>query len=329
MIRRFDDHDPQHIEERHARRRRRRLRTISMLPTLLTLGNLYFGFAAVYCCCREAQDLGAGVKAIEARTLNSHFFEAKAPSFLSIAFWMITAAMVCDALDGRVARKTGASSKFGEQLDSLADVVSFGVAPALMMALLVRREFTPWVVASDFARHYSQLSLFFAAIYVCCAALRLARFNIETSLDEAAHRGFKGLPSPGAAAGVVTLVFLHDWLNITVDWFRTARVVVWMLPILTLTLALMMVSRVPYVHFLSSFLRRRPFNHVIYMLLIVPLILKYTELTLTVAAWLFVLSGPVRYLWLSRGVAAAPAGPLPGAAPLESSSFSTGPDLDE
>src|SRR6476469_9745378 len=108
MIKRIDDYEEQRQEERRDRRRKRRLRTIAMLPTLLTLGNLYFGFVAIYCCCREAQDLGAHIKYDVERTLNSEFFEAKAPSFLSIAFWMVTAAMICDALDGRVARKTGA-----------------------------------------------------------------------------------------------------------------------------------------------------------------------------------------------------------------------------
>lgn len=315
-------HVPEPYPQDPARRRKkRRLRTVQMLPTLLTLGNLYFGFAAIYCCCREAQDLGAGVNATEERTLNSIFVETKAPSFLSIAFWMVTAAMLCDAFDGRLARKTGAASKFGEQLDSLADVVSFGVAPALMMVLLVRREFTAngWDTASDFAKHYSQLALFFAAIYACCAALRLARFNIETSLDEAAHKGFKGLPSPGAAAGVITLVFLHDWLDISVLWHRAGAVVAWILPAATLALALLMVSRVRYVHFLSSFLRRRPFSHLIPTLLVVPLVFRYTELTLTAGAWIFILSGPIRRIWLhARGMHPAADHPLP--APAETPS---------
>lgn len=280
--------------------RKRPLRTISMLPTLLTLGNLYFGFAAVYCCCREAQDLGAGIMADAERTLNSEFFELKAPSFLSIAFWMLAAAAICDALDGRVARKTGSASKFGEQLDSLADVVSFGVAPALMMVMLVRREFTPWIVDSAFAKHYSQLALFIGAMYVCCAGLRLARFNVETTLDESAHRGFKGLPSPGAAAAVASLVFLHDHLDISVQWDRTAVAVVWALPVLTLLVALLMVSQVTYTHFLSSFLRRRPFSHVIPILLVIPLVIGYTELTVALVAWAFVLSA-VPGIIMNRG----------------------------
>jgi CDP-diacylglycerol---serine O-phosphatidyltransferase len=300
VIQRIDHPD---FEKRRERRRKRRLRTISMLPTLLTLGNLYFGFAAIYCCCREAQDMGnPQVNANTVRTLNSDFLEAKAPSFISVAFWMLIGSMICDAFDGRVARKTGQASKFGEQLDSLADAVSFGVAPALMMIMLVRREFitNDWISTSEFARHYAQLAVFFGAIYACCAALRLARFNVETSLDEAAHRGFKGLPSPGAAAGLASLVFLHDYLDIRVGLDAAAMVLLWVAPLLTVALALLMVSRVPYVHFISSVLRRRPFGHVVIALVIILLVVKYTELAFTLGAWAFVLSGPIRLLWLWR-----------------------------
>lgn len=328
MIKRIDD--SLEFERRRERRQKRRLRTIRTLPTLLTLGNLYFGFIAIYCCCREAQDLGKGVNATVERTLNNDFFETKAPSFLSIAFWMITASMLCDAFDGRVARKTGAASKFGEQLDSLADVVSFGVAPALMMVMLVRREFTSngWTEANAFCRHYAQLALFFATIYACCAALRLARFNVETSLDEAAHQGFKGLPSPGAAAGVASLVFVHDWIDISMQSHRLAAVLVWVLPVLTLGAALLMVSQVPYTHFLSSFFRRRPFSHVIPILIFVLLVVRYTEMTVTVGAWLFILTGPVRYLSQRRAggsIAASPqiAGGSASPPPV------TDPDFDE
>ncbi len=285
-----DDHPQPEL-----RRRKRRLRSIAMLPTLLTLANLYFGFAAIYCCGREMLDLGAGVPPDKVRTLNSDFFEARAPSFLSIAVWMIVAAMICDALDGRVARKTGKSSKFGEQLDSLADVVSFGVAPAMMMLMLTRREMTQWGYVPFFGR-FPQVTFFVASIYVCCAALRLARFNVEATLDETAHKGFKGLPSPGAASGVASLVFLHDHLDIRMGWHHTAEVIAWLMPLATLAVALLMVSRVQYRHAVSTFLRRRPFWHVIAILFVIPILLVYTELTAVALAWVFIAGGPVRTL---------------------------------
>jgi phosphatidylserine synthase len=103
-------------------------------------------------------------------------------------------------------------------------------------------------------------------------------------------------------------VFLHDHLAIGVNWNRTADVISWLLPLTTLALALLMVSRVTYVHFLSSVLRRRPLGHVIWALFTIALVVRYTALTVTVAAWVFVLSGPVRELWLRSRFRASPTG---------------------
>jgi CDP-diacylglycerol--serine O-phosphatidyltransferase len=289
--------DEQSGGDRTSRSRRRRLRTIAMLPTLLTLGNLYFGFAAIYCCARDLQDLGAGKAPDAVKTLNREFLEKRAPSFLAIATWLILGSMICDALDGRVARKTGQASKFGEQLDSLADVVSFGVAPGLMMTTLVHREIAQWGYTPLYFEHFGQMSLFFGAIYACCAGLRLARFNVEATLDEAAHQGFKGLPSPGAAAAVVSLVFLHDHLDFVKGWDLTTDILAKALPFCTLALALLMVSRLQYTHAVSWLLRRRPFEHVILVLLALPLVWIYTAQSMVVAAWFFALSGPARYVF--------------------------------
>jgi CDP-diacylglycerol---serine O-phosphatidyltransferase len=297
MIRHIMDNGPR--QEPGQRRKKRRLRSIAVLPTLLTLGNLYFGFAATYCCARELEDMGRRVSATQVRTLNSDFFEARAPSFLSVAVWMIFAAMVCDALDGRVARKTGQASKFGEQLDSLADMVSFGTAPALMMVVLTRRELQQPEYSPFGFGHFGQAALFIAAIYVCCTGLRLARFNVEASLEEASHQGFKGLPSPAAAAAVISLVFLHDHLDIRVSppWPRTAEFLARILPLCTLGVALLMVSRVQYTHAVSSLLRRRPLGHIVLLLLAIPLVLMYTEFAAALLSWGFVINGAVRDGW--------------------------------
>ena len=126
------------------KRRRKRLRTIAMLPSLLTLGNLFFGFLAIYCCGLEMHDLGAKIDASTVLTLHSARIEAIAPTYLAVGVLMLIGAMVCDSLDGRVARMTGQASKFGEQLDSLADAVSFGVAPAFLMVTMMRRELSQW-----------------------------------------------------------------------------------------------------------------------------------------------------------------------------------------
>jgi len=288
-----DDRDS---PEQQTHPRRPRLREIPMLPTLLTLGNLYFGFMAIYLCGREMHDLGAGIGATDVLTLHSVKLEALAPSFLAIAAWMLVAAMICDALDGRVARKRAQMSRFGAQMDTIADVVSFGVAPALMMIIMVRREIIQLGFVPFGFGQFGQAAVFVGIIYVCCAALRLARFTVETTLDESAHHGFRGLPTPAAAAAVISLVYLHDHLGALPGWAGTANVITRALPICTLLIGLLMVSRVRYVHAVSAFLRRRPFGHMIPVLLAFALILLYPAHSAVVLAWGFVISGPVRML---------------------------------
>lgn len=293
-----------------SKRRRRRLRTIAMLPTLLTLGNLYFGFLAIYYCGREMHDVGAGVSAAAVLTLKSERWEALAPTYLSIASLMLVAAMLCDAFDGRVARLTYRTSKFGELMDSLADVVSFGAAPALMMVTLVRRELFEWTPYVPFGfERFGQAAVLIGGVFACCTALRLARFSVEASIEEAAHSGFRGLPSPGGAGAVISLVFLHDHWDASGGWATGADIITKALPLCTLVIALLMVSRIPYTHALNVLLRRRPFGHAVTALLVVPLILLYTEQSLTILAWGFALSGPIRMLWRRRQV--LPAQPQP------------------
>jgi CDP-diacylglycerol--serine O-phosphatidyltransferase len=301
-------HNDDDGSDRPKRVRRRRLRSIAMLPTLLTLGNLFFGFAAIYQCTRETEDIGGQVLPATNRTLESDFFEARAPSYLAIACWMLLGSMICDALDGRIARMTKRASKFGEELDSLADIVSFGVAPALMMATLIRREMKQLAFVPFGFERFGQVALFIGLIYACCAALRLARFNAETSLDESSHRGFKGMPSPGAAGAIISAILLHDHLDHAAMWPWFAGVLTRLLPLLTLCIALLMVSRVPYTHAASSFLGRRPLWHVVLVLLLIPVVIMYTELMLFLAAWAFVVSGPVTWVLRRGRPQPAPAG---------------------
>ncbi|HQE26961.1 MAG TPA: phosphatidylcholine/phosphatidylserine synthase [Phycisphaerae bacterium] len=279
-----------------AARKKRRLRRIGMLPTLLTLGNLCLGVAAIYMCNREMLDLGRDRKPQDALTWNSEFLEYMAPSYLSISVWMLVGALICDALDGRVARKTGAESKFGEQMDSLADMISWGAAPALIMVTMVNREIWQWGGQPPFGyERFGQLTVLIGLIYASCAALRLARFNVETSMADASHEGFKGLPSPGAGGYVLSMVWLHDHLDQTGGWIWLADAITYVLPFCALGVALLMVSQVPYRHAASWLFKRRPFSHIIPMLLVLPLIVLYTKQTLTVVAWIFVLSGLVRW----------------------------------
>lgn len=277
-------------------RKRRRLAAVAMLPTMLTLGNLILGFAAIYQCALEMHDLGQGVPPAAKKTLESVFFETRAPSHLSVAVWLLIAAMICDALDGRIARLAKKASKFGEQIDSLADVVSFGVAPAMMMMTLMRREVEHMGLEPGPMHHVLRLTALVGVVYTCCAALRLARFNVETSLDESAHRGFKGLPSPGAAGAVISVILLHEHLQFAAMWGRTAGALTRVYPFLTLAIGLLMVSRIPYTHVVSALLGRRPFGHVVVVAVVLPFLIMYCEQTLFIYAWVFVLSGPVKIL---------------------------------
>ena len=142
------------------------MKKIALLPHLFTTANLFAGFLALV------------------SALAGHITQAS---------WAIFAAIVCDILDGRLARLTRSSSRFGMEYDSLCDMVSFGVAPGIL--------------AYEFAlKPYGRYGWLAAFVYVACTALRLARFNVE---EPGPSRYFKGLPSP-AAAGLVagTVIFL-------------------------------------------------------------------------------------------------------------------------
>lgn len=115
---------------------------------------------------------------------------------MMLAAWLLVVAMVCDAADGRVARMTKAESALGVQLDSLADMVSFGVAPAMLLYA--------WGM-----RDMGTLGLFFGFCFTACTALRLARFNVMASQNEGVMKYFLGLPSPLAAGTVVAVVLAH------------------------------------------------------------------------------------------------------------------------
>jgi len=159
------------------------LKSVPVLPSLITLGNLFFGFLAM----AKVTDAVRGGGVLD---------EGVLPTF-EIAALFIFLAMVFDALDGRIARMTNQTTAFGAQLDSLADLLTFGVAPAFIAKALINLYEGP---PTDLLPPHPKLYYFCAAVYVLCAAMRLARFNVESTPDEKDHREFQGLPTPGAAA---------------------------------------------------------------------------------------------------------------------------------
>lgn len=210
---------------------------IYFLPNLMTAGNLFCGFAAV-------------IKCIQARLLTDGGEYASIHPNLSWialytqAVWLILAAVVFDSLDGRLARMGGRTSLFGAEFDSLADVVSFGIAPALMVFFLILapREEYQW---------FREFGWFIAFVYLLCGAVRLARFNVITNpllhrAEMESSKDFVGLPIPAAAGTVATLVLLL--LNMAVN-AREVRQWALTLPLLLVLVSFLMVSTVRYPSF--------------------------------------------------------------------------------
>jgi CDP-diacylglycerol--serine O-phosphatidyltransferase len=272
------------------RPRRRRLRSVSTLPTLLTLGNLVSGFAAIHFCMSAIADMGAGRPIFEKATLNSQLVESLLPSFISCAGFMILLGMFFDMVDGRLARITTRTSNFGGQLDSLADMVTFGVAPAVLMITLLTRLPEAHLVALP-----GRAVWVVAAIYACCTGLRLAKFNVEHAGSHAGHTSFHGLPSPGAAAVVASLVILHQLLFHSMEHPEASVLLANIIPWAVLAVALLMVSRVRYVHLGNVYLKgRRPFEQVVVFLIALGVFLWHPVPTLTVFVCGYAVSGPIQ-----------------------------------
>lgn len=263
--------------------RRRRLRTIQTLPTLLTLGNLICGFAAIHFCMSAIVDAGTGHTVFEKATLNSQLIESLLPSFLSVSGFMIVAGMLFDAVDGRVARFAQRTSNFGGQLDSLADMVTFGVAPAVLMITLLTRLPEPDLVGMP-----GRAIWVVAAIYACCVAMRLARFNVEHADSRSSGDAtFRGLPSPGAAMVVASLVIVHELLE------SGSVLLANVLPYVVLICGLLMVSNVRYVHIANMYLTgRRPFEQFVMFVVVLGVFLWQPVLTLAAASCAYAGSGP-------------------------------------
>ncbi len=275
-------------------RRRRRLIGISVLPTLLTLGNLVCGFAAIHFASKP---IGPA--------------EVFGWSTLTIAGALIFLGMLFDGIDGLAARLTRSASEFGAQLDSMADMVTFGVAPAYMMLRLVGYYYGgpdnyTGVLGPDADSVYGKVIWGIAAFYICCTALRLARFNVETvSHAEEDHRNFRGLPSPGAAGAVASLILLHQHLWVTrfnelppPGFGATSSLAI---PIVTVFCSAAMVSRLRYAHIVNRYLRgKRSFAYVAWIVAPFVLAIWWFQITLAVLFTVYLLSGPVLTI-MSRG----------------------------
>jgi CDP-diacylglycerol--serine O-phosphatidyltransferase len=197
---------------------------IYLLPNLLTAANLFCGFLAM-------------TKIVEADITGD--FKPFVTAIHTAIFYIILAC-VFDLLDGRVARLGGYESPFGREFDSLADIISFGAAPAF----LVHR-----VVLHDVFKTHPEFGWFIASIYLVCGAFRLARFNcLAANPDPSGGREFIGFPIPAAAGLVSSLTFFLLWWNDKFTDFKESPLR-YGLPVLMVFLSIMMVSQVRYPSF--------------------------------------------------------------------------------
>ena len=277
-----------------AKRRRRRLKSLAFVPTALTLGNLICGFAAIHFALRAVFELGTGTVAESASTLPRSLVELMLPSFLSIGAGLVILGMVFDCFDGLVARVTRSTTDFGGQLDSLADVVSFGVAPGVLMVAFMTTQLTHEVIPSPISENFvGRFSWVAAALYVAFTAVRLARFNVEHAKADFDYRSFRGLPSPGAAGVMVALIIFHEQAAQPIRPF-----IVYGIPVVALLTAFLMVSRIPYKRFHRAYLvGRRPFGHFVILVVIAATFFMYKAPTLLVLVLWYWASGPVTYFY--------------------------------
>lgn len=238
--------EEQHGYDRPSRERSRvGRRSIYFLPNLITTAALYFGFFAIVQATKGNFELSASA---------------------------IFAAMVLDALDGRVARLTNTASDFGAEYDSLSDMIAFGLAPALVVY--------EWALFS-----MNKLGWLVAFIYVACTALRLARFNIRSVMDK---RYFQGLPSPAGAAVLSAWVWLIESYRFDPIFLQYVS---W---VLTLCVAGAMVSNMKYRSFKDMDLKGRvPFIALLGVVLFFVLLAFDAPLVLFAIFFAYFVSGPI------------------------------------
>ena len=242
------------FRRRRKKRDRRRFRGVYLLPNLITTASLFAGFYAI-------------VAAIDGRYL--------------AAAWAIFVALILDGLDGRIARMTHSTSSFGVQYDSLADLVAFGVAPALLVYLWALKPFGKfgWVAAF---------------LFVVCGALRLARFNVQTgSMDP---RFFNGFPIPAAAMVIATVIAFYHEIG---EWAQEKHKYIL---VMIYVLSFLMVSNIKYFSFKKvELFKRHPFQTLVAAVLLFVAVAMAPELMGFPLMCLYAASGPLStYLYYRR-----------------------------
>ena len=250
-----DGNDSSLIDESEPLPKKRR-KGIYILPNLFTLAALFGGFYAVV------------------MAMNGRFDQAAAGVFC---------AMVLDSLDGRVARMTNTQSAFGEQMDSLSDMVSFGAAPALIAYEWALKGLGRWGWIAAF-------------VYCACAALRLARFNVNTGVVD--KRYFQGLPSPAAAALVGGFIWIVTDSGVRGDDYLLGVSIPWIMFALALYAGLTMVTNVPFYSFKDVQMKKSvPFVVIVLIALGIAVVNIHPPIVMFAVFVVYGLSGYVVYAW--------------------------------
>ena len=276
----------------------RRQKLFAVLPTMLTLGNAVCGFGAITFAAKVglAEPMGWGRTDTEC---------------LWIAAGLIFLAMVFDMLDGRAARWAKQTSEFGAQLDSLCDAISFGVAPAVILVKFSTDAHPTMPMPA------ARLLWAIAVLFVVCAILRLARFNVETD-EEDTHQYFSGLPSPAAGGTVASFMIAYPEIQdlarpSAADASAVERVthvaasyllpaIQFLVPLVALACACLMVSRIRYSHVFNQWFKgRRNYQHILQLVIGAALVFIVRELAVPLIFCIFAFGSPVRAAWISVG----------------------------
>lgn len=246
---------------------------IYLLPNLMTAGNLLCGFIAILYIVEKIGNTD--------------------PMRYHYAIGLILLACLFDALDGRLARLSGQSSDFGREFDSLADIVSFGIAPALLVHD---------IVLGEFEHEHPGVGWMIACIYLVCGAMRLARFNCLAIIEaknpsKSSSNSFRGCPIPAAAGMIVSLTLFLLWWN---GENRTVGQWKYVLPVLMLLLSYLMVSSIEYPSFKAlNWKTKRSFHWVLIAILLVFTTIRFWQWMPTVLFMSYLGYGLVRP-WVSR-----------------------------
>ena len=232
---------------------------IYIIPSLFTCGNMSCGYLSVM------------------SSIEGDFTKAA---------WLLILAIVCDMMDGRIARLTRTTSEFGIQLDSLSDLVSFGIAPSVMMYQLVLNSM-------------GKVGMAIAVLFVLCSGLRLAKFNVQAK-DNVTHASFIGLPTPASAGLLMSFVLSYELFaeagqSLTIPLLMKNMPIFFdIMPVVMIILSWLMVSNVQYVSFKKMNLSKpKAFRLLVLIIILIFLVIAFPQNIIFILFSLYALSGIV------------------------------------